>query len=150
MVINDYTDQSDTKIPLDVQAGTSFKPAHMPVRFSFTLYNLTDWKEVQGEADTGIENPTGLDQFFRHSILGLEFLITKNVELLFGYDHKKRKELKLPETSGNSGFSYGILIGVKAFKFGFGRNGYQTGGVSNTFTLTTNLGRWIKRKSVSE
>ena len=123
----------------------------MPVRFSFTMYDLTDWQNIDKAAEEAeLENPSGVDKFFRHTVFGTEFLLGKNVELLFGYNHKRRKELKLTEASGGSGFSYGIIIGVQSFKLGFSRLGYQTGGVSNTFTLTSDLGRWIKKKSISE
>jgi hypothetical protein len=150
VVVSDYTESSNTNLPLDVQIGTSFKPSHMPVRFSFTLYELTRWKEIQASQETGIEPAGGIDAFFRHTVLGLELLINKNVELLFGYNHNRRQELKLSGLSGSSGFSYGLQIGIKAFRFGFSRQGYHIGGISNTFTLTSDLGRWIKKKSISE
>jgi len=151
IVISDYTEQSDTGVPFDVQIGTSFKPTNMPVRFSFTMYDLTDWQNIdEGAEEAGIENPSGVDNFFRHTLLGVEFLLGKNVEILFGYNHKRRKELKLSESSGSSGISYGIMIGVQSFEFGFSRLGYQTGAISNTFTLTSDLGRWIKKKNITE
>jgi hypothetical protein len=151
LVLSDYSETSETRIPLDVQIGTSFKPTHMPVRFSFSLYDLTDWQNYDDEAESvGLENTGGVDEFFQHTIFGMEFLIGKNVELLFGYAHKRRKELKLADISSSAGFSYGILIGVKSFEFGYSRLGYHTGGISNTFTLTSNLGRWIKRKEISD
>ena len=40
IVINDYENSSNSGIPFDVQIGTSYKPKHMPARFSVTVYNL--------------------------------------------------------------------------------------------------------------
>ena len=40
LVLGDYTDQSNSSLPFDIQIGTSFKPQYMPIRFSITVYNL--------------------------------------------------------------------------------------------------------------
>lgn len=39
-VLSEYSGTSDTQLPFDVQAGITFKPKHMPLRFSITAYNL--------------------------------------------------------------------------------------------------------------
>lgn len=151
-LFSDFTDQSSTTLPFDLQVGTSFKPTHMPVRFSVAFYELTNWQDINAETagEIGIEEPSTVDEIFRHTIWGFEFLFGQNVEFLFGYDHKQRSELRLSESSGGTGFSYGLMFKVKSFEFGFSRRTYHVGGVSTTFTLTSALGSWAKSKNISE
>lgn len=45
-VLNDYTDDKKSSVPFNLQLGGSYKPEHMPVRFSMTATNL-NVKDVQ-------------------------------------------------------------------------------------------------------
>ena len=145
-VVSDYTLESNSKMPFEVQVGTSFKPLHMPFRFSLSIYDLTQWSQ----STLNLEEKSTADKVLKHTIWGLEILIGKYVNILFGYDHKKRQELKIATASSGSGFSYGILIGVNAFEFGYSRASYHVAGVANTFTLRTELAKLIRNKKTIE
>lgn len=152
VTVNEFTDDSKTKLPFDLQAGTSFKPLHMPVRFSISFYNLTDWSEPDAEFTRlgGYDSPSPVDQFFIHTIFGTELIIGKYINVLFGYDHKKRRELKLTSVNSAAGFSYGLMVFVRSFEFGFSRASYHVAGTSNTFTLTADISNLIRKKEIIE
>lgn len=148
VIVRDYHEHSHIRLPLDVQVGTSFKPEHMPVRFTFTLYNLAkdniayfdpEWNHNQGA-------PGFVDKMFRHMAIGTEVLVSENVNLRAGYNHLIRKELKLEETSGMSGFSLGFLVKVKAFELAYAKRFYHVAGGTDSFTLTSDLSKIIKSR----
>jgi hypothetical protein len=152
VVLQDYTSDVQSSLPFDVRIGTSFKPEHMPFRFSLSIYDLVNWSTTDELASTGTEyqEPTSVDKVFRHTIWSTEIIIGKYVNVLLGYNHRRRKELKLQNSSSGSGFSYGVMIAINAFEFGFSRASYHVAGASNTFTLTTGLSKIIKKKKLIE
>ncbi|QSE97441.1 type IX secretion system protein PorQ [Fulvivirga lutea] len=147
-ILQDYSDDSDSKLPFDIQVGTTIKPEHMPFRFSLTGYNLTDgnisYFDPNNTADE--EEPGELDNALRHVNVGVELLLSKNINLRFGYNHLVRQELKLPDTGGGAGFSFGLMFRVKAFEFSYSRGGYHAAGGSNSFTLTANTNKIFKNR----
>jgi len=148
IVLSDYTSDDDSKLPFDVQLGTTFKPQHMPFRFSFTAYNLSKGDSAffnTNDPNAGDE-PGTADKIFRHLNAGVELLISKNVNLRAGYNHLVRQELKLEETAGGAGFSFGLMFRIKAFEFSYSRGGYHAAGGSNNFGLAVNTNRFYKNK----
>jgi len=152
VVLQDYTSDTKSSLPFDARIGTSFKPEHMPFRFSLSIYDLVNWSQTDELAsiDTEYQEPTSVDKVFRHTIWSTEIIIGKYVNVLIGYNHRRRKELKLQSSSSGSGFSYGIMVAINAFEFGFSRATYHVAGASNTFTLTTGLSNIIKKKKLIE
>lgn len=133
----------DTKLPFDVQVGTSVKPLHMPFRFSFTFYKLNTW-------DLTLPNETSTNAFadnlMRHMVIGSELLINEHINILFGYNPLRRKELKIDNAGGFSGFSLGLDIKAKAFELVYAYGGYHVAGNANMFTLSVNMNQLIKNK----
>ena len=149
VVLNDYLEEGNTQLPFDIQVGASFKPVHMPFRFSITAYNLTEDNIAYYDASRGNvadEEPGLADKIFRHLAIGTEVLLSKNFNLRAGYNHLVRKELRLEETSGGAGFSAGFMFRIKAFEVAYSRRFYHVAGGSNNFTLASNLGMLIKKK----
>ncbi|MTI21480.1 type IX secretion system protein PorQ [Fulvivirga sp. RKSG066] len=148
VVLGDYTSSSDSKLPFDVQLGTSFKPEFMPFRFSFTAYNLYqgDISYFNENAIEQEEEPGNADKVLRHLTVGAELLLSKNVNLRVGYNHLVRQELKLEETAGGAGLSFGLMFRVKAFEFSYSRGGYHAAGGSHNFGLAANTNSFFKKK----
>lgn len=138
--IKDYSGSSVTELPFDVQIGTSVKPQHMPVRFSITAYNLVEedlvFRQDENESSRTVK---AFDDFFRRINLGAEFIFSKHVHFLLGYNHLRRQELSLEETGAGAGFSYGLMIGIKKFTFRYARSVYHASGGANFITIQTNL-----------
>jgi hypothetical protein len=137
-LLNEYSETSATKLPFDIQAGVSFKPEHMPIRFSFTAHHLTSPDIVYDNSTIEIERPSLLDKLLTHLNLGAEALIHKNVRLLLGYNFLKYQELKLETAGRGSGFSFGILARVRSMEMAVSRTGYVTGG-SYQVSISANL-----------
>ncbi len=144
-VIRDYTDNSDSGLPFDVQVGTTFKPEFMPVRFSISAHRLTDFDHVTYVNNQPAEART-LDKVFRHFNFGAEILVHRNVNVLLGYNYGLHQELKLDNAGGGAGVAFGIATQISVLNFVFSRLTYVAGSPAYNFTLSTNLNRMIYRR----
>jgi hypothetical protein len=144
VVLSDYS-SSTTTLPFDVQVGGTFKPEHMPLRFSITGYNLT--RNVSYfNASTDAEKPGIVKRIFHHVNFGSEILIHRNVNILIGYNYLVHETLKLETGGGGAGLSFGFSAAIKAFEFTASRNGYVAGTGGYSFTLTSDINRILKRR----
>lgn len=143
-LFSDYSATSHSMLPLDIQLGSTFKPAHMPFRFSVSVYRL-----IQSEAVnfvSGAQEPVGtLDKVFRHFNFGTEVLFHRNVNLLVGYNYGIHRELKLEEGGGAAGLSFGFSVRVKTMELVFSRSTYVARSPAYSFTVTADLRRMLKR-----
>lgn len=146
-IISEYSETSDTSLPFDVQAGLTFKPEHMPVRFSLTAFNLTGEKDYFDPKD-GDSEPGTLDKVLRHFNFAAEILVHKNVNLMIGYNYFVHQELKLPGGGGAAGLSFGFSAMIKSFEFVFSRSGYVAGSAGYAFTLSKNIDNMMKRRKI--
>ena len=140
-------------LPFDIQLGATKKLSHAPLRFSLTLHNLQQWdlsysslnqsstSLTTNEEDTDEEdNEIGFgDMIFRHSIVGVEFLPSKNFYLAASYNHRRHQELKMPGFKSMAGFSFGGGIKLYKFQVGFGMSQFQVGNYSYQFSISTSL-----------
>jgi hypothetical protein len=150
-VISDFTTSSSSSIPFDVRTGITYKPMHMPFRFSMTIQNLTSGNlpYYDDHGSTLNEAPGNFDKIFSHIVLGMELVINKNLIINGGYNHLIRQELRLQEVSGGAGFSYGILVRVKAFSFSYAGAFYHVAGNTNHLGLSVNLSSLYNRKKLN-
>ncbi|MFP5470523.1 MAG: type IX secretion system protein PorQ [Bacteroidia bacterium] len=142
----DYTRNNGQKLPIDAQAGISYRLAHAPLRFSAVASNLQRWDLTyyDEEADPQIDPLTGeeiiekrpsvIEKTFRHLTFGTEVLLTENFHIRLGYNYRRRQELKLADKLGTTGISWGFGFNIKKFNFGFSRSTYHLVGGSNHFT----------------
>ena len=143
-VLSEYSGTSDTKIPFDVQAGITFKPEHMPLRFSITAYNLAyPGKAFDDPNDTEDDSGT-LGKVMQHINFGAEVLLHKNVNILLGYNVLKQKELKTDNQGG--GITFGAALKIKAFDIAISRKGYSVSNAAYSFTVAANLNKMILKK----
>ena len=144
-------------LPFDVQLGVSFKPAHMPVRFSATAHRLYQADVVYldpsapGKLDENNNEikpkKTVADKIGRHLIGSAEILLSKNLNLRVGYNYLRRRELRLENVSGGSGFSFGAMLKAGAFQLEFTRALYGPAGGGTYLTVVSDLHRVFRRKS---
>ena len=147
-----FTPNDNSNLPLDVQMGISFKPKYMPVRFSFTAHHLYKYdityldktiikKDLSGNI---IENKVStIDNLGRHLVFGSELLLSKNFNILMGYNHLRNRELSQLNISGFSGFSVGFLFKTKFIDLSYSYAGYNTAGNLNSFGLVCDFGKII-------
>ena len=146
--LSKYTEAGELKIPWDVRTGFTYKPTYMPFRFSITAHSLVNGDILYYNSDDSFnENePGGFDKILAHAVIATEIVIHRNFSALIGYNHQRRKELRLPSTSGGAGFSFGARLGIKAFSVSYSRVQYHVAGGSNTFTLSADFNRLIRKK----
>jgi hypothetical protein len=153
--VGKYSDLSGREpLPLNIQLGISQRLRHLPFRISFTLHDLQRWNirydDPNSEEPTllfGEDTPTesklsiALDNFFRHTLVGGEFLIGKKeiVRLRMGYNHQRHQELKMNTLRSFGGFSLGAGIKIKNFRLDVGHGWYHIAGGTNHISLSTDL-----------
>jgi hypothetical protein len=140
--LTEYTESSSTKLPFDVQVGTTFKPEHMPFRFSITAFDLTDYDAFESQEDS----PSPVDKVMRHLNIGTELLLSKNVNILLAYNFRRRQELKLEEIGGGAGLSLGLSFQIKTIELVLSRVGYGPRQASYGFTLNSDLKKIIRKR----
>jgi len=137
-ILSDFSETSNSSVPAELQVGASIKPEHMPVRFTLTLQRLNQWN-LQSPQEKINEPNQGLDNAFRHVVIGSEIILSRHVHALFSYNHLRRKELKIEEKRGFSGFAIGFLASIWSYDLTYSFSGYHVSGNVNTITLTGNL-----------
>lgn len=151
--IKTYQPGNSEALPFEIQLGLSKRLKHLPFRWSLLFTNLQkpdltyeDPKETgqpnpfTGEVEED-ENGIG-DKIFRHVVVGGEFMPTENFSLRFGYNYRRRQEMKLNSKLGTIGFSWGIGFRVSKFHFSYSRSAYHLVGSPNYITITTNLSKF--------
>ena len=144
-VFSEYSGTSDTKVPFDVQVGATFKPEHMPLRFSLTAYNLATAGSAYDNPNDGDDDPGSFDKLIRHINIGTEILLHRNVNVLLAYNFLRQQELKT-QNSGGSGFSVGAALKIKAFDIVLSRSNYSVGNGAYSFTVAVNIQNMILKK----
>ncbi|MDZ4844288.1 MAG: type IX secretion system protein PorQ [Chitinophagales bacterium] len=149
-------------IPFELQAGFSKRFKHLPFRVSVTLHDLQNFNiryedpnqqtddsflSNDSTSDDGTSVGDVFDEIGRHIILGGELYFGKAVIIGFGYNHQRRQEMIIDTKKGLAGFSFGIMINIKQFSFGFARGRYHIAGASNHFTVGVNFNEWVKKKN---
>lgn len=142
--------------PFDIQLGVSKQLKHLPFRFSVIGHHLHRWNilyEDPNEESTSIlfgEEPTQSpfavfsENFFRHLIFNGEFLLGKkeNFRIRGGFNYFRRKELSVDAYRSFGGFSGGIGMKVKKFRFDYGFGIWHLAGSTHHLSLSTDLAAW--------
>ena len=137
-------------LPLDVQLGATAKPEHMPVRFSLTAHHLQQWDIQYLDPTATTLDATGVpqvpkksfgDNLARHFTVGAALLLSDNLQLRVGYNHLQRRELRLDNTAGGAGLSFGAMVAISGFQLDYTYATLQASGASNYFTLAHALAK---------
>lgn len=143
-VLSEYSESSETQLPFDVQAGITFKPQHMPLRFSLTAYNLAYPGNAYDDPNDAEDDRGTLSKIMQHINFGAEVLLHKNVNVLLGYNVLKQTEFKTDNQG--SGITFGAAIKIKTFDIAVSRSGYSVSNAAYSFTVAANLNRMIFKK----
>ena len=154
-----YADGEYESMPFDIAIGISQGLKHAPFNFyiiadhleKFDLAYVTQEDEQKKlNAFTGDENKENkfdatMDKVMRHFIFGTELSITRNFILRFGYNYRRRQEMKIDTKPGTIGFSWGLGIKISKFHFSYGRSAFHLAGSPNYFSLGMNLSEFYRR-----
>ncbi len=143
-------------LPLEIQGSLSIKLKHAPLRFTFIAHHLNQWKigyydpsilpKIDGLTGDTIQPPNVgfFEQLGRHLAVQAE-LVTKGVfQLRIGFDYHRRQELKLEQTPGLAGLSFGIGLNFRKFRLDYGFMVYSKAGINNSIGLSTKISDWKK------
>ncbi len=163
--IKPYREGNYEKLPFDIQLGFAKKFSHAPFRVTFSLHHLNNWSLAYEEpikednsilgADNLPEKESGFDkfsngfsnftdEFIRHLNVGAEILPVKNLYLRVGYNFQRYKELSIQQKFGMTGFTFGVGLRINKFHISYSRAVYHLAGITNVFSITSNLGEFIK------
>lgn len=147
--LSPYPGTSRGPLPLDVELGAAVKPEHMPLRFSLTAHHLQRWDieyfdpNLRGPLDADgnetVPKRSFGDNLARHFTVGAELLLGQSFHLRAGYNQLIRRELRLDNTSGSAGLSFGVLLKISQFQLDYTHATLQAAGSSNYFTLSKTL-----------
>lgn len=156
-----YTVDNRERLPFEMQLGFSKKLKHVPFRLSVVYENLEKWDltyvdpanpvltvdPLTGESIKQSKAKLFGDKLMRHIVIGGEFLITKSFFLRAGYNYQHRKELKIPEKRGSTGFSFGFGLRIYKFHFSYGRALYHLAGATNNFSVSFDLNNFHSKSA---
>lgn len=141
-------DGTKESLPLQVQLGGSYQPAHVPVRIYTTLDNLQQWQLAYFNpsdqttdffGDVTREEPSVFNNAMRHFVFGAELFPDKGFNLRMGYNVQRSYELSLNDVRTFSGLSFGFGLKVKRFKLNYAFSKYHPVSDSHSFALLIDL-----------
>lgn len=141
-------------MPFDLVGGASLTLANAPFRFSVVGHNLHRFDltyvsparisaplyEGGSDGDTFGEKVSDLaDKSMRHLAFGVEFLPSRNFVFRFGYNYRRRQEMKVDTRLSTVGLSWGFGVRINRFQLNYGRSNYHLAGAPNHISLSTSL-----------
>lgn len=142
------------KLPFEIQLGLSKKIARAPLRFHLQFQHLQQWDLVTKDPNfkgrtnkkTGEvkKSAWSIDNYLRHVVLGMDFILHKNFILTAAYNHKRRKELAI-NGRGSAGLSFGAQLKVKRIQFNYSYASYFVSGNSHHIGISTNLNEYFRK-----
>lgn len=137
---SDEEGQHYEPLPFNIMLGITKKLNHAPFRFSLNLHNLQKWdlNYLNLNKTTNAEIKF-IDMAFRHVVIGVEFLPSKNFYIAASYNHRRGQEMKMPGFKSMAGFSFGGGIKLYKFQVGFGMSQFQVGNYAYQFSISTAL-----------
>ena len=143
-----YTQNNREALPLNMALALSKKLAHAPFRFSLTYDHLerfdllyfNDSVTTEIDALTGeliqIKPPGFLAKAMQHVSVGVELLMSKNLHLRLGYNHRLRTLSTFSTKPGYTGFALGMGFKVKKYHLSYALNKSHIAGTENHITIT--------------
>ncbi len=153
-----YRDGNKEDVPFELLFGVSKRLKYLPFRFSITAQHLERWnllydnpnsqENISFLGEQEVTSNEWVDNLFRHLIFSGEFLFGKkeNFRVRFAYNHFRKQDLSLRSFRSLAGFSGGIGMKIKRFRFSFGFGAYHLGESASHFSIATNLSEFKKKK----
>lgn len=110
-------DDVSEHVPYDLQLGLSKGLAHLPVRFSLTLTDLTRWRTSDYFVPEG-EELKSAQKLLNHLVVGFDVFPIRQLYLSAGYNFRRAYELKAAGSSHAAGLSFGGGVQLSRFRAG--------------------------------
>ncbi len=110
------------KLPFDLCAGITWKPAHAPLRFTVSMDNLTRWSASDFYFTEGSNQGFG-EILKRHVSIGADINLTERLYVAMGFNLRAREELAEKGSKGLTGITLGtgLKIGRVMFDLSYGK-----------------------------
>jgi hypothetical protein len=154
-----YSDNNRESLPTNMMLGFSKKFLHNPLRISVVAHHLNkpgkllyDNPSRPGQnrdlssGEIILDKITVLDKVAAHINVSTEILLGKFMYVGFGYNHLRRYEMKLANTSGVAGFSWGFGLKFKKFQLAYGSASYHAAYSTNSFSFALFINELSKAK----
>ena len=99
---------------------------------------MTFTNHAQADHTVTVSNGFG-QKILRHCIFSGEFLLTKNLNLRFGYNNRRRAEMIILDRKAMVGFSFGFSFKINRFKFDYSREFHHFSNPVNSIGISTNI-----------
>lgn len=157
-----YRNDHYENIPINIQVGFSKKFEHNPLRIGIILQELQSagklLYQINNRNNKNIDLETGLpiqekfnifDQALSHVVVNTELIFGKTLNIRFGYNALRRRELSLTDVRGMNGFTWGFGIKINRFQIAYGSGIYLTGRNTNNFSIVTRLDDFKRKKNTT-
>ena len=123
--LSTFNDLSEP-LPLDLKLGISHTLRGLPLQIGVNFHRLLD------------STDNFLARFEEFSVGG-EFTVSRPIRLRFGYDHATRRDIAFGESKGLAGFSAGLGVVVKEYRFDYAFNSLARLGSLHHFSITASF-----------
>ncbi len=156
-MLDEYTDNSRSVLPVNVQLAFTKQFEHLPFRYSIIYHHLNAWDLEYSEESTTVNDGFFTDDsseesnfgtnLLKHFIINAELLIGAKETLVFraSYDFLRRRELKLSSVGGGMGISLGVGIRISKFRLDYGRAIYHQAGSNHHLSFSTNINSFTSK-----
>ncbi len=98
-------------LPLDFRIGAAIYPEHLPAAIMLEMHALNEYQSAFADR-------------FKNFSAGVEFTVSPNVQLRFGYNNQRRRDFDLNGTAGLAGLSLGLGISTGSYLIDYSFNSY--------------------------
>ncbi|MDP1726199.1 MAG: type IX secretion system protein PorQ [Bacteroidota bacterium] len=157
-----YRNDNYENIPYNIQLGFSKKFEHNPLRIGIIAHNLQSMGKLLYQIDdrnrkeinfeTGLPNEEKFsifDHALSHLIVNTELIFGKTLNIRFGYNDLRRREMSLRDVRGMNGFSWGFGVRIYRIQVSYGSGIFMTGRNTNNFSIVTRLDDFKRKKSTT-
>ncbi|MGO4911837.1 type IX secretion system protein PorQ [Leeuwenhoekiella sp. W20_SRS_FM14] len=136
------------KLPLEIDIGISQQPAHVPLRWHFTLENLQNWNLAFENPNRATSDLNGnstpetirfFDEALRHMIIGAELFPDKGFNIRVGYNLRRAEELRILDQRSFAGLSAGFCVKFNKLRLSYSYARYNSAASSGFFGLNMDL-----------
>jgi hypothetical protein len=126
---------------------------HVPFRYNLVIHDLQlpdmryefETNETDEFGNKVMKKMTWGDNALRHINLGGELYIGKNINVQFGYNHQRRREMAPEIRRGTTGFSWGLGVNLGKVFVSYASSAYFPGFKSNMFTFRLDLTKFYRK-----
>lgn len=139
--------QHHESLPLNLEAGLSYRLKHAPLRFSMTIHNIQRWNLGYEQTNTTgeIKSIKWYDMLFRHTIFSLDIVPkSERFYLTLSYNHRRRAEMNLVDQKSLAGFSLGAGVRIYKLRVGFAVSQLTKSNMSYQASLSFDINSMLK------